>query len=381
MTQFKPPFPIDKEAKDSEVIPAGGYGWVKGRLGVGNVSPVPPDVGALGLQTFVVVRDPDNNPIYIGTAASDPDDPEDTYTSASPEYAGLAAVRSVSDAVTNSTTAITSATAAFTALDVGKLVVGAGIPLGAVIQGIVSGTQATLSVPATASASGVSLTFGEEIVGLYAEGYPGLLTGRFAIKLLIPSGAEQTWLSTTRHYSVSWQILKNGQLVSGTEFFDVGPIGVVLFGDEFVSNDEVLVGITTTLDPDQVSAIIEEAGSIVAADLLDECGFDIETAADLDPTLRIAIIGRARALIFKRDMSAGAAGGAITKMTEGGESVSFAGNASVQSADLDADALRRVVRFCKRTSSRYRPSFSVADRPVPRMDAVNEPVLVGPWVL
>ena len=76
--------------------------------------------------------------------------------------------RIVTDAVLNSTTLITSATAAFNAsTDVGMLVCGAGIPMYATIQSVQSPTSATLSVTATATASGVTLNLGG---GEYSNG-------------------------------------------------------------------------------------------------------------------------------------------------------------------------------------------------------------------
>ncbi len=68
--------------------------------------------------------------------------------------------RQVTDGVTNSTTLVTSATAAFNSGDVGRPVSGAGIPTGTVIATVASATNATMSQPATASASGVTVTLG-----------------------------------------------------------------------------------------------------------------------------------------------------------------------------------------------------------------------------
>lgn len=70
------------------------------------------------------------------------------------------ASRSVTDGVTNSTTTVTSATATFLSSDLGKAIVGAGIPAGAYITVIGSSTSVTISVAATASASSVALTIG-----------------------------------------------------------------------------------------------------------------------------------------------------------------------------------------------------------------------------
>lgn len=68
--------------------------------------------------------------------------------------------RTVSDGVLNSTTTVTSATASFVAADLGKTIGGVGIPAGAVIQTVTSGTAVVLSQAATATASGVSLAIG-----------------------------------------------------------------------------------------------------------------------------------------------------------------------------------------------------------------------------
>lgn len=68
------------------------------------------------------------------------------------------ASRTVTDGVLNSTTTMTSATAAFTAADIGRRVVGTGVPVGTVITAVASGTSVTLSAAATATASGVTIT-------------------------------------------------------------------------------------------------------------------------------------------------------------------------------------------------------------------------------
>lgn len=68
-------------------------------------------------------------------------------------------VRSVTDGVTSSNTTVTSATAAFANADVGALITGTGIPTGTFITVIGSATSVTISQAATASATGVTLTF------------------------------------------------------------------------------------------------------------------------------------------------------------------------------------------------------------------------------
>lgn len=68
--------------------------------------------------------------------------------------------RVVTDGVLNSTTAITSATLALTQADVGMPIAATGIPAATTIASVQSATAATLSAPATATATGVTFTVG-----------------------------------------------------------------------------------------------------------------------------------------------------------------------------------------------------------------------------
>lgn len=65
----------------------------------------------------------------------------------------------VTDAALNSTTTLTSATAAFTAADVGKVIAGAGIPANTVIASRSNATTVILSQAATATGTGVTVTY------------------------------------------------------------------------------------------------------------------------------------------------------------------------------------------------------------------------------
>lgn len=80
------------------------------------------------------------------------------------------AFRTVTDGVTTSgSAAITSVTAAFSTDDIGKPISGTGIPSGATIIAVASGTAATLSANATATGTGVTFTLG---VALASATYP-----------------------------------------------------------------------------------------------------------------------------------------------------------------------------------------------------------------
>lgn len=74
---------------------------------------------------------------------------------------GTAAATSVTDAATTSgSNTITSATAAFTVADQGTAIGGTGIPSGTRITAVVNATTAILTKAATATATGVTVTFG-----------------------------------------------------------------------------------------------------------------------------------------------------------------------------------------------------------------------------
>lgn len=88
--------------------------------------------------------------------------------------------RSVADMVTSSSTTITSATAAFVSTDQGRGVSGTNIPAGTYIQSVTNGTTAVMTIAATGSGSGGSLTITGCVVrlGIYNDdgtGNPGTL--------------------------------------------------------------------------------------------------------------------------------------------------------------------------------------------------------------
>src|SRR5271166_3794624 len=70
----------------------------------------------------------------------------------------------VTDAVLDSTTTVTSAIAGFAASDVGSPVTGTGIPAATTIASVTSATTIVLSAAATATATGVALTFGPGLI-------------------------------------------------------------------------------------------------------------------------------------------------------------------------------------------------------------------------
>jgi hypothetical protein len=81
------------------------------------------------------------------------------FTNPADAIASYPAARTVNDGVLNGSTTVTSATAGFVAADVGRVVTGNGIPNGTTISSVTDGTTIVLSTAATATATGVTLTF------------------------------------------------------------------------------------------------------------------------------------------------------------------------------------------------------------------------------
>jgi hypothetical protein len=99
-------------------------------------------------------------PVVGGSAVSATADTSYTAPAHTVTILGGQGPRQVTDGVTNSTTLLTSATALFNSGDIGRPVSGSGIPAGTVVAAFASATNVTMSQPATASASGVTVTLG-----------------------------------------------------------------------------------------------------------------------------------------------------------------------------------------------------------------------------
>lgn len=86
--------------------------------------------------------------------------------------------RTFADGITTSGSNIigSASLSAFTAVDIGRTVAGTGIPVGAVIISVTDGTHAVMSAPATATASGVSVTLGALTVRTIGYQPPALLS-------------------------------------------------------------------------------------------------------------------------------------------------------------------------------------------------------------
>jgi hypothetical protein len=121
--------------------------------------------------------------------------------------------RTVMDAFTTSgSTTITSSTAYFTAADLGKPIVGAGIPASTTISAITNSTTATLSAGATATSGNLTVSIGGTVV-VYAVSGNTITRTENGVITTIASSTDQLLPSTT-----DWQ-LSNTEYTTSTVMF------------------------------------------------------------------------------------------------------------------------------------------------------------------
>lgn len=121
--------------------------------------------------------------------------------------------RTLMDAFTTSgSTTITSATAYFTAADVGKPIVGAGIPAGTTIAAVTNTTTATLSAASIADHGNLTVTIGGTVV-VYAVSGNTITRTENGVITTIASSTDQLLPQTT-----DWQ-LSNTEYTTSTVMF------------------------------------------------------------------------------------------------------------------------------------------------------------------
>lgn len=121
--------------------------------------------------------------------------------------------RTVMDAFTTSgSTTITSSTAYFQAADVGRQIVGAGIPAGATISAVTNTTTATLSAAALASSGNLTVTIGGTVV-VYTVSGQSITRTENGLLTTIASSTDQLLPNTT-----DWQ-LSNTEYTTSTVTF------------------------------------------------------------------------------------------------------------------------------------------------------------------
>jgi hypothetical protein len=121
--------------------------------------------------------------------------------------------RTVMDAFTTSaSTTISSSTAYFTAADVGKPIVGAGIPASTTISAVTNSTTATLSAAATATSGNLTVSIGGTVV-VYSVSGNTITRTENGVITTIASSTDQLLPQTT-----DWQ-LSNTEYTTSTVMF------------------------------------------------------------------------------------------------------------------------------------------------------------------
>lgn len=149
--------------------------------------------------------------------------------------------RGVTDMVTNTTTTITSGTAAFTAADVGRPVTGTDIPANNFIASVTNGTTALLSIAATGSHSGGTLTMAA--FGTFTGG--GLGTGTLAAGQTVKPANETLTIVTPGLHALVAQAAFDAA-ASGAKSIRIVQANIVILGEHNaplinVANDNVSV--------------------------------------------------------------------------------------------------------------------------------------------
>jgi hypothetical protein len=121
--------------------------------------------------------------------------------------------RTVMDAfISSGSTTITSSTAYFQAADVGRQIVGAGIPAGATIAAVTNATTATLSAAATADEGNLTVSIGGTVV-VYTVNGNSITRTENGVLTTIASSTDQLLPSTT-----DWR-LSNTEYTTSTVTF------------------------------------------------------------------------------------------------------------------------------------------------------------------
>ncbi|MEY2510322.1 MAG: hypothetical protein QOE26_1085 [Verrucomicrobiota bacterium] len=121
--------------------------------------------------------------------------------------------RTIMDAfTTNASTTITSSTAYFQAADVGKPIVGYGIPAGTTITAVTNSTTATLSAAAVANSGNLTVTIGGTVV-VYTVSGSSITRTENGVVTTVASSTDQLLPATT-----DWQ-LSNTEYTTSTVTF------------------------------------------------------------------------------------------------------------------------------------------------------------------
>lgn len=235
---------------------------------------------------------------------------------------------------------------------------------------------------------GIKLADGTVVADTYDEthpeyrGVPGLFSnaqGNIALKIKVPAGATEDYLSSVAWHSVTWKAKidngSGGTITIGptSETFKVAPAGTFVFEDQIITAAEVLEGIATEMSGEQVQTYVTRANNWFIGKVKSRgCGAGIV----YDELWRDAVVNRARRSIFQKDMFAGI----VKSVREGPDQITFSGREGTERMfEADADsALKDYMRlhcglgkpFVSRVGKAYQlasPPFTYTELVVPTM--------------
>lgn len=199
-------------------------------------------------------------------------------------------------------------------------------------------------------------------IGLFSDDL-----GHVALKILVPSDAEDTYLNSARSYSITWKgKLSDGaggtvEIGPSTETFDVAPPGTFLFAGESITAAEVTKGISTSMDVDQIADIVSQVandwftGGVIAR----AAGTLTVPLTYIGPNGRRAIILKARSEIFTFDHTAGVV---IKKIREGPDQIEYGAVRDTLIAKWDKEAQDARNDYYREVLGRGKPFISKTDR-------------------
>lgn len=162
---------------------------------------------------------------------------------------------------------------------------------------------------------------------------------------------------------------------NGSTYVEDHELEIVLADISFgtaITADDIAAGVVTTLTDPEIEAIIAEATDDIDG-MLDACGIDLSTFADLPKRVRSAIIAQSRAYVLSRDPGSRVA----TELREGNRAIKYStSNAGLSSEDYFDKARQAVEDFCHRYSQRKRPKVQVT-RQLPGDGAFVDDGLLG----
>lgn len=195
-------------------------------------------------------------------------------------------------------------------------------------------------------------------VGLFSDD-----GGHIALKILVPTSATENYLTSDSWYTVYWTVKVSdgaGGLVTITanERFKVAPAGTFIFEDASVTAADVTKGLSTSMEPEQVADIIDEAVEWFKGEVIGRSAGTLTDVTTLGYNGKRAIILKARSIVFTFDVTAGLLPNFVR---EGPDQVRY-GNRDALAQKWDDEAEKALKLFLRDQLGLGKPFVSRVDR-------------------